>query len=436
MTEQTEAILGRLVGLHPKSIDLETGRIERLLAKLGNPHLSLPPTIHIAGTNGKGSTSAFLRAMAEAAGKKVHVYTSPHLVSFRERIRLAGTLVSDETLLEALRRCEKVNAGEPITFFEITTATAFLLFSEHPADLLVLEVGLGGRFDATNVIQNPLASVITPIAHDHEGFFGTEITRIAWEKAGIMKKGIPAIWAQQEEEVRTVLEAEAAKVGATPISIGGQDWMSFEEHGSLIFQGESGLMDLPLPRLGGRHQLSNAGTAIATVKQVLPDITDEQIAKGLTCVDWPARMQRLTTGTLCAQLPKESELWLDGGHNPHAGLAVASAFADLEEKAPRPLHMIVGMLNTKDPAGYFAPFKGLAKDIITVPIDGNDAALDPVELAQIAQRAGIPASAAGSVEEALKRLTLMNLKIAPRILIGGSLYLAGNVLRDNGTPPL
>nr|WP_321454593.1 folylpolyglutamate synthase/dihydrofolate synthase family protein [uncultured Cohaesibacter sp.] len=436
MTEQTEAILGRLVGLHPKSIDLETGRIERLLAKLGNPHLSLPPTIHIAGTNGKGSTSAFLRAMAEAAGKKVHVYTSPHLVSFRERIRLAGTLVSDETLLEALRRCEKVNAGEPITFFEITTATAFLLFSEHPADLLVLEVGLGGRFDATNVIQNPLASVITPIAHDHEGFFGTEITRIAWEKAGIMKRGIPAIWAQQEEEVRTVLEAEAAKVGATPISIGGQDWMSFEEHGSLIFQGERGLMDLPLPRLGGRHQLSNAGTAIATVKQVLPDITDEQIAKGLTCVDWPARMQRLTTGTLCAQLPKESELWLDGGHNPHAGLAVASAFADLEEKAPRPLHMIVGMLNTKDPAGYFAPFKGLAKDIITVPIDGNDAALDPVELAQIAQRAGIPASAAGSVEEALKRLTLMNLKIAPRILIGGSLYLAGNVLRDNGTPPL
>nr|WP_321462237.1 folylpolyglutamate synthase/dihydrofolate synthase family protein [uncultured Cohaesibacter sp.] len=435
MTEQTEAILERLVGLHPKSIDLELGRIERLLSKLGNPHLSLPPTIHIAGTNGKGSTSAFLRAMTEAAGKKVHVYTSPHLVNFRERIRLAGVLVSDEILIDALHRCEEANDGEPITLFEITTTAAFLLFSEHPADLLILEVGLGGRFDATNVIKDPLATVITPIAHDHEGFFGSKISRIAWEKAGIMKKGIAAIWAQQEEEVRSVLEAEAAKVGAHPLSIGGQDWMSYEEHGSLIFQGESGLMDLPLPRLGGRHQLSNAGTAIATIKQVLPEITDEQIAKGLTTVDWPARLQRLTSGALFDLLPKGSEFWLDGGHNPHAGLAVASAFADLEEKAPRALHMIVGMLNTKDPAGYFAPFKGLAKDIITVPIEGNDAALDPVELAQIAQQAGIPASAAGSVEEAFKRLTLMNMKPAPRILVGGSLYLAGNILRDNGTLP-
>ena len=259
MTEETEAILERLVGLHPKSIDLELGRIERLLGKLGNPQLSLPPTIHIAGTNGKGSTSAFLRAIAEAAGKTVHVYTSPHLVRFCERIRLAGTLVSEATLLDALRRCEMANDGEPITFFEITTTAAFLLFSEHPADLLILEVGLGGRFDATNVIVDPLATVITPIAHDHEGFFGSKIARIAWEKAGIMKKGVPAIWAQQEEEVRTVLEEEAAKVGAGPLAIGGQDWMSYEEHGRLLFQGESGLMDLPLPRLGGRHQLANAG---------------------------------------------------------------------------------------------------------------------------------------------------------------------------------
>ena len=239
-----------------------------------------------------------------------------------------------------------------------------------------------------------------------------------------MKKDVPSIWAQQEDEVRAVLESEAAKVGAQPLSIGGQDWMSYEEHGSLIFQGESGLLDLPMPRLGGRHQLSNAGTAIATVRQVLPEISDEQIAKGLTSVDWPARLQRLTSGHLFDQLPKGSEFWLDGGHNPHAGLAVASAFADLEEKAPRTLHMIVGMLNTKDPAGYFSPFKGLAKDIITVPIEGNDAALDPVDLAQIAQQAGIPASAAGSIEEAFKRLTLMNMKPAPRILVAGSLYLA------------
>ena len=435
MTEQTEAILERLVGLHPKSIDLELGRIERLLEKLGNPQLSLPPTIHIAGTNGKGSTCAFVRAIAEAAGKKVHVYSSPHLVNFRERIRLAGILVSDDTLIHALHRCEAANDGEPITFFEITTTAAMLLFSEHPADLLVLEVGLGGRFDATNVIKEALATVITPIAHDHEGFFGSEISRIAWEKAGIMKKSTPAIWAQQGEEVRTVLEAEATKVGAGPLSIGGQDWMSYEEHGKLIFQGDCGLMDLPMPRLGGRHQLSNAGTAIATVKQVLPEITDAQIAKGLTSVDWPARMQRLTSGYLFDQLPKGAEFWLDGGHNPHAGLAVSSAFADLEEKSPRPLHMVIGMLNTKDPAGYFAPFRGLAKDILTVPIEGNDAAIDPVELAQIAQQAGIPASAAGSVEEAFKRLTLMKLKQAPRILVGGSLYLAGNVLRDNGTLP-
>ncbi|WP_316858749.1 folylpolyglutamate synthase/dihydrofolate synthase family protein [uncultured Cohaesibacter sp.] len=435
MTEQTEAILKRLVGLHPKSIDLELGRIEQLLARLGNPHRSLPPTIHVAGTNGKGSTCAFLRAMTEASGKRVHVYSSPHLVHFRERIRLAGTLVSDETLIDALLRCEKANNGDPITFYEITTAAAFLLFSEHPADLLVLEVGLGGRYDATNVITDPVATVITPIAHDHEGFFGTKISRIAWEKAGIMKKGIPSVWAPQKQEVRDVLEQEAAKAGAGPLSIGGQDWMAFEEHGRLIFQGETSLMDLPIPRLGGRHQLINAGSAIATAKLVMPEISDDDIIKGLGSVNWPARLQRLTQGNLFQFVPKDAELWLDGGHNPHAGLAVASALADLEEKAPRPLHMIVGMLNTKDPTGYFTPFKGLAKDIITVPIEGSEAAIDPVELSSIAQATGIPASAAASVEEALKRLSLQNLKPAPRILIAGSLYLAGNILRDNGTPP-
>ena len=268
--EQAEAILDRLIKLHPKSIDLGLDRIKALLGKLGNPHLSLPPTIHVAGTNGKGSTSAFLRAMLEADGKSVHVYSSPHLVHFHERIRLAGSYVSDEKLVETLRRCEEVNGDEPITFFEITTVVAFVLFAEMPADFLILEVGLGGRLDATNVIEDPIATVITPIAHDHEGFLGSEITGIAREKAGILKKGVPAIFAPQSDEVRDTLEEEARQVRTGPLLIGGQDWLSYEEHGRLVFQGESGLMDLPMPRLSGQHQLTNAGTAIATMKT--PDL--------------------------------------------------------------------------------------------------------------------------------------------------------------------
>ncbi|PLW75891.1 bifunctional folylpolyglutamate synthase/dihydrofolate synthase [Cohaesibacter celericrescens] len=433
--DKAEAILERMIALHPKSIDLGLERVTALLNKLGDPHLALPPTIHVAGTNGKGSTSAFMRSMAEAAGKVVHVYASPHLVHFHERIRLAGRYVSDEALIDALLECERVNDGNPITFFEITTVAAFLLFSQHPADLLILEVGLGGRLDATNVIKKPAATVVTPIAHDHEGFLGSEITGIAREKAGIFKSSAPAILAPQSDDVREALEQKARSVGTGPLSIGGQDWLSYEEHGRLIFQDEFGLMDLPLPRLGGRHQLINAGTAIASLRVVFPDLPDRAIEQGMGDVNWPARMQRLNEGKLHALLPKDAELWLDGGHNPQAGHALASALADLEEKAPRPLHMIVGMLNTKDPQGYFAPFKGLAKDIITVPIPGSIAAIDPVALAQVAQESGIPASAAASLDEALKRLGLQNLKPAPRILIAGSLYLAGAVLSANGTPP-
>ncbi len=436
MMEQAEAILERMIALHPKSIDLGLERMHVLLDKLGNPHHALPPTIHVAGTNGKGSTSAFIRAMAEAAGLKVHVYSSPHLVHFHERIRLAGSFVSDEALVEALQICEKANDGAPITFFEITTVAAFLLFSQHPADLLVLEVGLGGRLDATNVIDKPLASVITPIAHDHENFLGPDLEGIAREKAGILKPGVPAIFASQGDVVRKVLEAEARTVRAGPVLIGGQDWMSYEEHGRMVFQGERGLLDLPLPRLGGRHQLMNAGVAIATLKAVMPDFDDKAIEAGLINVRWPARLQRLAQGQLLDLLPREVELWLDGGHNPQAGLALASALADLEEKAPRPLHMIVGMLSTKDPSGYFTPFKGLAKEIITVPVSGSAAGIEPVELARIAQETGIPASAAGSLEEALKKLDLQKLQGAPRILICGSLYLAGAVLAANGTPPV
>ena len=433
--EHAEAILDRLISLHPKAIDLGLDRIRALLEKLGNPHHRLPPTIHVAGTNGKGSTSAFLRAMAEADGRRVHVYSSPHLVHFNERIRLAGQIVSNVELVETLKHCENVNAGEPITFFEITTVAAFVLFAKHPADLLILEVGLGGRLDATNVIDAPLASVITPIAHDHEGFLGSEIGGIAREKAGILKPGIPAIFAPQTDEVREALESEARRIGAGPLAIGGQDWMTYDEHGRMIFQGETGLLDLPLPRLGGQHQLVNAGVAIATLRMVLPDLPDEAIARGLSSVDWPARLQRITEGALLERLPKGVELWIDGGHNPQAGEALSAALADLEEKSPRPLHMIVGMLNTKKPEGYFAAFKGLAKDIVTVPIPTSDAALDPVELASMALAAGIPATAIGSLDEALKRLDLLKLDTPPRVLIAGSLYLAGHALAKNGTPP-
>ena len=433
--EHAEAILDRLISLHPKAIDLGLDRIRALLEKLGNPHHRLPPTIHVAGTNGKGSTSAFLRAMAEADGRRVHVYSSPHLVHFNERIRLAGQIVSNVELVETLKHCENVNAGEPITFFEITTVAAFVLFAKHPADLLILEVGLGGRLDATNVIDAPLASVITPIAHDHEGFLGSEIGGIAREKAGILKPGIPAIFAPQTDEVREALESEARRIGAGPLAIGGQDWMTYDEHGRMVFQGETGLLDLPLPRLGGQHQLVNAGVAIATLRMVLPDLSDEAIARGLSSVDWPARLQRINEGALLERLPKGVELWIDGGHNPQAGEALSAALADLEEKSPRPLHMIVGMLNTKKPEGYFAAFKGLAKDIVTVPIPTSDAALDPVELASMALAAGIPATAIGSLDEALKRLDLLKLDTPPRVLIAGSLYLAGHALTKNGTPP-
>ncbi|SNY91736.1 dihydrofolate synthase / folylpolyglutamate synthase [Cohaesibacter sp. ES.047] len=433
--EQPEAILNRMIALHPKSIDLGLGRVSALLAKLGNPHHHLPPTIHIAGTNGKGSTSAFLRAMAEADGKRVHVYTSPHLVHFRERIRLGGTCVSDACLVEALLTCERANGGAPITFFEITTVAAFLLFAQNPADLLILEVGLGGRLDATNVIDFPAVSVITAIAHDHEGYLGSELDGIAREKAGIFKPGVPAIIAPQSDDVREVLEGEATRARTGLVAIAGQDWMAYEEHGRFIFQAESRFLDLPMPRLGGRHQLDNAGTAIAAIRTVFPEMSDDSIAKGLVKVDWPARLQRLTEGRLLSQLPPDAELWLDGGHNPQAGHALSSALADLEEKAPKPLLMIIGMLSTKKPQGYFAPFKGLAREIITVPVPNSDAGVDPVSLASIAQEKGIPASAAASLEEALKRFSLQQHKTAPRILIGGSLYVAGAALAANGTPP-
>lgn len=430
----SEETLNRLMSLHPKVIDLSLERMQRLLDCLGNPENSLPPVIHVAGTNGKGSTCAFLRSMLEANGDSVHVYSSPHLVRFHERIRLSGALVSESQLDDALNRVETANAGAEITFFEITTVAAMVLFSEHSADYLVLEVGLGGRLDTTNVIPRAIASVITPIAVDHEGFLGSDISGIAREKAGIFKRLTPAICAEQADNVRAVLEEEATKL-AVPLVIGGQDWSVFEERGRMVFQDLTGLLDLNLPRMTGYHQLTNAGLAIATLRTLNPDFSSTAIQAGLGTVSWPGRMQHLSHGKLVELLPANAELWIDGGHNPHAGTALASTLASLEERAPRPLVMICGMLDTKNPAGYFMAFTGLVHDAMTVSIQSSNAGIDPMTLASAARDEGIPAAAMPDLISALERIATTHRDQSPRVLICGSLYLAGEALELNGTLP-
>ncbi|MCX5494935.1 bifunctional folylpolyglutamate synthase/dihydrofolate synthase [Kaistia dalseonensis] len=433
------AILERLFKLHPKEIDLSLDRLKPLMAKLGHPEEKLGPVIHIAGTNGKGSTTAFLRAILEASGRTVHVYTSPHLVKFHERIRLGqpggGRYVTEDELVATLVELERVNDGAPITHFEITTAAAFKLFADHPADVTLLEVGLGGRYDATNIIERPDVSVITSISLDHEKFLGSTLTEIAGEKAGIIKRGCPVVASPQVEVVLDVIEREAARLRA-PLYVGNRDWIAHPERGRLVFQDEDGLLDLPAPRLPGRHQYVNAGAAIAAIRRSSLDVPQAAIAAGLQSVDWPARMQRLTSGALIAHAPAESEIWLDGGHNPGAGAVISEAVADLEERVSHPLYLIAGMLITKDPVGFFKPFSGLARHVYTVPIASSDAGRDPGELAAAAIEAGLTAEPVGSVEAALdlmKRTLPPN--VVPRILICGSLYLAGTVLEANGTPP-
>lgn len=421
-------IFERLLALHPKSIDLSLDRMRTLLDKLGNPERRLPRVIHIAGTNGKGSTTAFCRAMLEAAGNRVHVYTSPHLVRFNERIRLSGKLITDDALMAALERCEAVNAGDPITFFEITTAAALLLYAETPADWLVLEVGLGGRFDATNVVAQPQATIVTPVSMDHEKFLGERLDQIAGEKAGIIKRGVPCIVARQDDVALAVIERQAARLGA-PIRVSGQHWTSYEERGRLVFQDDDGLLDLPSPRLPGRHQFENAGAAIAAMRLVDPNMAVAAIARGLTTVEWPARLQRLTRGPLLANLPAGAELWLDGGHNPGAGQVIATAMADFEERVPKPLVLVAGMLATKDAAGFFRPFAGLARHVATITIPDEANAVPAAELAETARIAGLIATPAASLEDALR--VAASITPAPRILICGSLYLAGKVLRAN-----
>ncbi|MFC5444708.1 bifunctional folylpolyglutamate synthase/dihydrofolate synthase [Rhizobium halophytocola] len=439
---ESEVEIERLMGLHPKGFDLSLTRITRLLEVLGNPQNRLPPVIHVAGTNGKGSVSAFSRALLEAAGLSVHVHTSPHLVNWQERYRIGrkgepGRLVDDSRLAEVLRRIAKANEGQAITVFEILTAAAFVLFAEEPADAVIMEVGMGGRFDCTNVIDKPAVSVIMPISLDHQPYLGDRVELIAAEKAGIMKRGCPVVIGQQPfDAALEVLMSTAERLGC-PSSIYGQDFGAHEEFGRLIYHDEFGLSDIPLPRLLGRHQHANAAAAIRAVKAADFPVTEETMERAMVSVEWPGRLQKLTEGTLHQMAPAGCELWVDGGHNPGAGEVIAEAMVGLEERQPRPLYLVTGMLNTKDPVGYFKAFSSIARHVYTVPISGTDSALDPVVLADAAGEAGLASSPVSSLAEALGAITqaVGDRMPAPRILIGGSLYLAGNALGQNGTPP-
>src|SRR5262244_2663109 len=427
-----ETTVARLTALHPKRIDLSLDRMWRILAALGHPERRLPPTIHVAGTNGKGSTIAFMRAILEAADLRVHAYTSPHLVRFNERFRLGraggGVLVSDDELAAALADCETANGAAPITVFEIETAAAFLLFSRHPADILLLEVGLGGRLDATNVIERPLVTVITPVSLDHAEFLGSSVAQVAAEKAGILKRGVPAIVATQAREALAVIERQAARLQA-PTRIAGENWTATEERGRLVYQDEEGLLDLPAPKLYGRHQFENAGAAIAALRAAeglrLPRSAFES---GIAKADWPARMQRLSHGSLPPRLPASSELWLDGGHNADGGRAIANALADLEERVSRPLVLVVGMLATKDCSAFLKNFTGLARRIVAVPIPRQEKSLSAEAVAAAARGVAIPAQEATNIEDALTAVGRLGLDPPPRVLVTGSLYLAGEVL--------
>ncbi|TKT83045.1 folylpolyglutamate synthase/dihydrofolate synthase family protein [Aquamicrobium sp. LC103] len=431
----------RLMSLHPKGFDLSLGRIERLLERLGNPHERLPPVIHIAGTNGKGSVAAFCRALLEAGGRTCHVHTSPHLVNWHERYRLGaeggGRLVEDAILADAIARVAEANRGETITVFEILTAVAFVLFSEHPADAAIIEVGLGGRFDATNVIPRPATSVIMPISLDHEAYLGDRVELIAAEKAGIIKQGVPVIVGAQEYEAARELLIETAERLDCPLQVYGQDFLAYEENGRMIFQDEGGLFDLTPPRLPGRHQYANAAAAIAAVKAAGFEVSHRIADAAMTRVEWPGRLQKLTEGRLMELAPQGAEIWIDGGHNPGAGAVIAEALADQEERHPRPLLLISGMINTKDQAGYFHTFHGMARHVFTVPVNESDAGVPNDELAAKATEAGLSAEPVSSIENALMlvRDTWDPSETPPRILIGGSLYLIGEVLRKNGTPP-
>ncbi len=426
------------MALHPKGFDLTLDRVRRLLHELGNPQDRLPPVIHVAGTNGKGSCVAFCRALLEASGRTAHVHVSPHLVAWHERFRIAGHLVDDALLAQTVERVAEANGGQKITVFELLTAVMFVLFSEHPADAAVIEVGLGGRGDATNVMARPAATVIMPIGLDHEAYLGDTVEKIAGEKAGIIKPGVPLIVGRQPHEGALEVILDVAARRRAPTLVYGQDYFAFEEHGRMVVQHDAGLFDLPLPALPGRHQISNAAAAIMAVRAAGFSLGEAEVETAMTSVSWPARMQRLSTGPLVELAPPGAEIWLDGGHNP-AGATVAAEFlAEREEEVERPLFLITGMINTKDARGYFRVFDGLVRHVFTVPVPSSDAGIPAEDLADKALEAGLSAEPIGSVAEALSLLgeSWNGLERPPRILIGGSLYLAGDVLRDNGMLPV
>jgi dihydrofolate synthase / folylpolyglutamate synthase len=422
VNQNSDVILERMMTLHPKVIDLTLARVERLLERLGNPERRIAPVIHIAGTNGKGSTQAMIRAGLEADGDRVHAYTSPHLARFHERIRLAGELISEPALTAFLDECVTVNGPEEITFFEITTCAAFLAFARTPADWTLLEVGLGGRLDATNVIDQPRLTIITPVSLDHQAYLGDTVAAIAGEKAGIIKRGVPVIVGPQTDQGLAVIEAKAARMGA-PVLAHGQHWHALEDRGRLIFQDENGLLDLPLPNLPGHHQIQNAGAAIATLRALGRD--EAACEAAVTRAFWPARMQRLRHGPLIDAAPR-IELWLDGGHNPAGGEAVAATLARMPRRAT---HLICGMLNTKDVSGYMAPLAPQVTRLHAVSIPGEKNTLPAETTCDAARSEGIDAVTALSVAAALAEIAASEPEA--RVLICGSLYLAGAVLREN-----
>ncbi|WP_022727587.1 bifunctional folylpolyglutamate synthase/dihydrofolate synthase [Fodinicurvata sediminis] len=431
MSQNSDAVLARLNRLHPKIIDLSLGRVESLLAAIGHPERQLPPVVHVAGTNGKGSVLAMLRGMLEESGRAVHVYTSPHLARFHERIRLAGELISEPELLALLEECEAANGEAPITFFEVTTAAAFLAFARRPADILLLEVGLGGRLDATNVIARPELTLITPISMDHMQYLGDSLEKIAREKAGILKSGVPAIIGLQPPEALQAIQEKAQEVGA-PLIIQGRDFEVERQGNEILFRQSSGETRWPLPGLLGPHQVQNAGLALAAAQKLDSFLPDPAfVGQGLRKANWPARLQHLSAGTLPDTLPQGWELWLDGGHNAAAGQALACALKDWPESAEtKPLDLVYGMLNSKTAAAFLDPLSPLVRQLRAVEIPGEPNSLSANEAAHHARACGFQAAPAASLSQALQDLVHCSAQPG-RILICGSLYLAGEVLRQN-----
>lgn len=428
-TPKSDETLKRLLSLHPKLVDLSLGRMERILAALGHPEKQLAPVVHVTGTNGKGSVIAFLRAILEAAGLKVHVYTSPHLVRFHERIRLAGKLIDEDHLNAVLDECEFANGGEEITYFEITTAAAFLAFARTPADVVLLENGLGGRLDATNVVARPAATAITPVSMDHQQFLGDTLAEIATEKAGIIKPGVPCIVGPQHPDAMDVIVGHTEARGA-PLLEWGINWRAREDDiGGMVFDHQGRSLSLPMPGLPGAHQIINAGHAAAIARTLdFTAVSDDHIAAGLRSVDWPARLQRLNAGPVIDALPKTWEVWLDGGHNPDAGETIARFVKS--NWGDRPLYLISGMINSKQPAGYFKPLAETAKGVHCVTIPDEPAAIPADELAGIAKKAGLTADTAESALAAARAIA-SDVSGPARVLICGSLYFAGSILAEH-----